>query len=98
MGDPIKKAKRILKSNIYQNRVKKGKSTPRADRVFDKADAAAKDRGTYSVMRKGGATKKFKVHKMYKGTKVATAKTMKEHLALKKKGYTHTKPKSKKKK
>ncbi len=26
-------------------------------------------------------TKKFKVHKMYKGTKVETSKTMKEHLA-----------------
>ena len=43
-------------------------------------------------------TKKFKVHKMYKGTKVETAKTMKQHLALKKKGYGHTKPKAKKKK
>ena len=94
MGDPIKKAKKILKSKIYQKRVKKGKSTPRADRVFDKADAALK---ATPVMRKGGATKKFKVHKMYKGTKVETAKTMKEHLALKKKGYTHTKPKNKKK-
>lgn len=48
--------------------------------------------------KKGGATKKFKVHKMYKGTKVETAKTITEHLALKKKGYTHTKPKAKKKK
>ncbi len=43
------------------------------------------------------ATKKFKVHKMYKGTKTVIAKTMKEHLALKKKGYGHTKPKAKKK-
>ncbi len=42
------------------------------------------------------AVKKFKVHKMYKGTKVKTAKTIKEHLALKKKGYGHTKPKTKK--
>lgn len=42
------------------------------------------------------ATKKFKVHMMYKGSKVVKAKTMKEHLALKKKGYGHTKPKKKK--
>ena len=28
-------------------------------------------------------TKKFKVHKMYKGTKVEIAKTMKDHLAFK---------------
>lgn len=49
-------------------------------------------------MKKGGATKKFKSHMMYKGTKVETAKTITEHLALKKKGYTHTKPKAKKKK
>ena len=32
--------------------------------------------------------KAFKAHKMYS---VKTAKTMKEHLALKKKGYSHTK-------
>ena len=43
-------------------------------------------------------SKTFKVHKMYKGTKVETAKTITEHLAFKKKGYTHTKPKAKKKK
>jgi len=51
-----------------------------------------------TLYKKGGAKKKFKVHKMYKGTKAVTAKTMKEHLALKKKGYNHTKPKAKKKK
>ena len=37
----------------------------------------------------------FKKHKMYKGSKVVVAKTMKEHLALKAKGYGHTKPKPK---
>lgn len=37
--------------------------------------------------------KKFKPHKMYKGTIVKTAKTNAEHLKLKKMGYTHTKPK-----
>ena len=37
----------------------------------------------------------FKKHKMYKGSKVVVAKTMKEHLALKNKGYGHTKPKPK---
>lgn len=42
-------------------------------------------------------TKKFKVHKMYKGSKAVTAKTMKDHLRLKKLGYGHTKPKTKKK-
>jgi hypothetical protein len=36
--------------------------------------------------------KAFKVHKMYSKTGlVKTAKTMKDHLALKKKGYSHTK-------
>ena len=40
---------------------------------------------------------KFKVHKMYsKSGVVKTAKTMKEHLDLKKKGWGHTKPKKKK--
>ena len=35
---------------------------------------------------------KFKSHKMYsKSGIVKFAKTMKEHLALKKKGYNHTK-------
>ena len=35
---------------------------------------------------------KFKSHKMYgKGGVVKFVKTMKEHLALKKKGYSHTK-------
>ena len=34
----------------------------------------------------------FKIHKMYgKEGEVKTAKTMKDHLALKKKGYNHTK-------
>ena len=37
----------------------------------------------------------FKKHKMYKASKVVVAKTMKEHLALKAKGYGHTKPKAK---
>mgnify|MGYP000129592207 CR=1 FL=1 len=36
---------------------------------------------------------KFKPHKMYKGGKIVTAKTMANHLSLKKKGYNHTKPK-----
>lgn len=37
-------------------------------------------------------TKKFEVHKMYKGTKTKTAKTMAEHNHLKKLGYGHSKP------
>jgi hypothetical protein len=36
---------------------------------------------------------KFKVHMMHKGTKSIKATTYKKHLELKKKGYTHTKPK-----
>jgi len=40
---------------------------------------------------------KFKVHNMYsKSGTLKVAKTMKDHLALKKKGYNHTKPKKKK--
>lgn len=36
--------------------------------------------------------KKFKIHNMYsKSGIVKKAKSMKEHLALKKKGYNHTK-------
>jgi|TARA_R110000823_G_scaffold12793_2_gene42830 hypothetical protein len=35
----------------------------------------------------------FKIHMMYKGKEAIKAKTMKKHLELKKKGYTHTKPK-----
>ena len=93
MGDPVKRAKRILGSKTYKRRLAKGKSTPRAD----KATKAAVESMT-PIMRKGGATKKFKVHKMYKGTKVEIAKTMADHNRLKKKGYGHTKPKAKKKK
>ena len=37
--------------------------------------------------------KKFKVHMMYKDCKEVEAKTMKDHLKLKKKGYTHKKSK-----
>lgn len=37
--------------------------------------------------------KEFKPHKMYKGKMVKDAKTMKDHLRLKKMGYTHSKPK-----
>ena len=49
-----------------------------------------------SLYKKGGANKTFKVHMMYKGSKVVKAKTMKDHLRLKKLGYGHTKPKTKK--
>ncbi len=39
---------------------------------------------------------KFKAHKMYsKSGALKVAKTLKDHLSLKKKGYTHTKPKKK---
>lgn len=39
---------------------------------------------------------KFKAHPMYsKSGKVVVAKTMKDHLDLKAKGYSHTKPKKK---
>jgi len=38
----------------------------------------------------------FKIHKMYsKEGKVLTAETKKEHLALKKKGYSHDKRREK---
>jgi len=39
------------------------------------------------------AAKKFKVHPMYKGSRKVMAKTLKQHLSLKAKGYNHTKPK-----
>ena len=37
------------------------------------------------------AMKKFKAHMMYKDGKAVKAKTMAEHLSLKKKGYGHSK-------
>ena len=37
--------------------------------------------------------KTFKVHKMYKGKTIKTANTIAQHNALKKQGYSHTKPK-----
>ena len=51
-------------------------------------------------MKKGGAKKKFKPHMMYdpKTGKGYKAKVMADHTRMKKKGYTHTKPKAKKKK
>jgi hypothetical protein len=43
--------------------------------------------------------KTFKAHPMYsKSGKMIIAKTMKEHLSLKKKGYSHKKPQIKRKK
>tara|TARA_R100000388_G_C7232678_1_gene155715 strand:+ start:1189 stop:1551 length:363 start_codon:yes stop_codon:yes gene_type:complete len=42
--------------------------------------------------------KKFKPHKMYKGKMVKDARTMADHLRLKKLGYGHTKPKASKSK
>lgn len=48
------------------------------------------------MMKKGGSVKKkFKAHMMYKGKKAVMAKTMADHLRLKKLGYVHTKPKKK---
>ena len=41
--------------------------------------------------------KKFKVHMMYKDCKEVEAKTMKDHLKLKSKGYDHKKDPSCKK-
>ena len=38
--------------------------------------------------------KKFKVHMMYKDCEGIEAKTIEEHLSLKKKGYTHKKSKA----
>jgi hypothetical protein len=63
---------------------------------------AAKKKGTMpkSVVsyKKGGATKKFKPHMMYdpKTGKGYKASKMADHVRMKKKGYTHTKPKKKK--
>ena len=37
--------------------------------------------------------KAFKVHNMHKGKTTKVAKTMAQHNALKKQGYSHTKPK-----
>lgn len=49
-------------------------------------------------MKKGGATKAFKVHMMYSKTgKAVKAPTMKKHLELKAKGYNHDKRRLKKK-
>ena len=49
-------------------------------------------------MAKKKTAKDFKPHMMYSKTgKAVRAKTYKEHLDLKKKGYGHTKPKGKKK-
>ena len=44
---------------------------------------------------KKSTSKAFKAHMMYKGGKGVMAKTKAQHLALKAKGYTHTKPKKK---
>ena len=44
---------------------------------------------------KKSTSKPFKAHMMYKGGKGVMAKTKARHLALKAKGYTHTKPKKK---
>tara|TARA_R110000851_G_scaffold189917_3_gene340272 strand:+ start:628 stop:840 length:213 start_codon:yes stop_codon:yes gene_type:complete len=48
--------------------------------------------------KKGGSTKAFKPHMMYdpKTGKGFKAKVMADHTRMKKKGYTHTKPKAKK--
>jgi len=105
-GGPTRSQKVRAKSNKTATRGAKAVDEGRdrkAARLFKKA--AKQETRSIKIeerekqrMKKGGATKKFKVHKMYKGTKVKTAKTITEHLALKKKGYGHTKPKAKKKK
>ena len=53
-----------------------------------------------AVKKKSAAKKKFKPHMMYdpKTGKGYKAKVMADHTRMKKKGYTHTKPKAKKKK
>jgi len=44
---------------------------------------------------KKSTSKAFKPHMMYKGGKSVMARTKAQHLALKGRGYTHTKPKKK---
>lgn len=56
---------------------------------------AAKPMAKTLVPKKKKPAKKFKAHAMYKDGKVVKAKTMAEHLKLKKLGYGHTKPKMK---
>ncbi len=53
-----------------------------------------------AAKKKSAAKKKFKAHMMYnpKTGKGTMAKKMADHLRMKKLGYTHTKPKAKKKK
>ena len=69
------------------------------------AKVMTKDVTKMAKMKKGGAKKstakkKFKAHMMYnpKTGKGTMAKKMADHLRMKKLGYTHTKPKAKKKK
>lgn len=52
-----------------------------------------KKKTTKKVAKK--APKNFKPHTMYKGSMKKFAFSYEEHLKLKKKGYTHTKPKKK---
>jgi len=40
-------------------------------------------------------TMAFKIHMMYKGSQAIKAATNKDHLSLKKRGFSHTKPKPK---
>ena len=70
----------------------KGQKVP-----FYAADGVGKMKKGGSVKKKATKKKAFKAHMMYdkKTGKAVKAPTMAKHLALKKKGYVHTKPKKK---
>ena len=91
--------------SLVKKLVKEGKSETAAKKIAGSvANAKMKGAGSgptaaQKARSKGGAQmksdpKEMKPHKMYgSGGVVKFVKTMKEHLALKKKGYGHTKKK-----
>ena len=89
--EAYRKAK--LRGRVAEAKFLEGNSRKEAEEKFDKAtkhdELLGRSSNPYRKYKKGG--KVFKPHNMYKDGKAVMAKTMADHLRLKKQGYTHKK-------
>ena len=85
---------RKAKSSIKNEPAKPKKTSTFMRKAGSKASGGGQDRNAIKGPKMKSDSKEMKPHNMYgSGGVVKFVKTMKEHLALKKKGYGHTKKK-----
>lgn len=90
---PYKLTSELSELATFRGNDAKKSASAKASKKFDQAtkydDLLGRSTNPDKKYKKGG--KVFKPHNMYKDGKSVMAKTMKDHLRLKKQGYTHKK-------